>query len=141
MVKSYNKGSYLLLIYLDKNVEINVGSLGVRKFERGFYVYVGSALNSLTDRVKRHLKVEKKKHWHIDYLLEHSKIILSILIPSEERLECYLAKKFNGKVIVEGFGSTDCKCKSHLFYYSNLNNALDEIFNVLKCLLKEKLEI
>ena len=37
---------------------------------------VQNAMNSLESRVKRHLSDNKKKHWHIDYLLlnKNSKI-------------------------------------------------------------------
>ena len=69
------KGCYCLIINLDKNSEIRIGrKLGKIKFKKGTYVYVGSAMNSLESRLKRHLSDEKKMHWHIDYLLKESKI-------------------------------------------------------------------
>jgi len=38
-------------------------------FPAGWYVYTGSARNGLAQRVGRHLRHNKRKHWHIDYLL------------------------------------------------------------------------
>lgn len=71
------KGSYCLIINVEKDTKIKIGKkLGIINFKKGCYVYVGSAMNSLESRVKRHLSDNKKKHWHIDYLLlnKNSKI-------------------------------------------------------------------
>ena len=38
-------------------------------FKKGCYGYMGSALNGLEQRVRRHLSTQKKLHWHVDYLL------------------------------------------------------------------------
>ena len=63
------KGSYCLIINVEKDTKIKIGKkLGIINFKKGCYVYVGSAMNSLESRVKRHLSDNKKKHWHIDYL-------------------------------------------------------------------------
>ena len=66
-------GSYILLLDLDNNLEIPVGKLGNISFQKGHYVYVGSALNGLDARIKRHLRKHKKIHWHIDYLLKEKR--------------------------------------------------------------------
>jgi len=65
------KGSYILLIKLLKDSEIKVGSLGTISFKKGFYVYVGSAMGGLEQRINRHLRKNKKTFWHIDYLLNN----------------------------------------------------------------------
>ena len=41
------KGTYCLIIYLRKDKAIEIGKCGSINFRRGYYVYVGSALNSL----------------------------------------------------------------------------------------------
>jgi len=125
-----NKGAYLLILYLPEDKEIEIGSLGKIKFKKGFYIYVGSAMNSLTDRVKRHLKKEKKFHWHIDYFLEHTKILFVVLIPSEEKIECKIAQTIKGDKI-KGFGCSDCKCESHLFYFENFDKLIENLNNIL----------
>ena len=56
-------------------------------------------------------------HWHIDYLLQYAEIKNVYYKESIFREECNITKKFAGILIsVPGFGSSDCRCKSHLFY-------------------------
>jgi len=115
------KGSYLLLIELKDDKTIQVGKLGKIFFRKGFYVYVGSALNGLEHRINRHLRLEKKVHWHIDYLLGSAKIVNVFLRESTGRCECKIADELSNKLeFVAGFGCSDCKCKSHLFYGSHV---------------------
>ena len=66
------KGSYILLFLLPNSKEISIGKLGRLLFKKGVYLYVGSAMNGLEQRIQRHLRTEKKIHWHIDYLLPHT---------------------------------------------------------------------
>lgn len=110
------KGTYLLFMNLEKNLKIKIGKLGIFNFPKGTYVYAGSALNSLEARIKRHLSKKKKMHWHIDYFLKKAKIIDVTKIPSNKKTECKIANKIKGKIIANKFGSTDCKCRSHLFF-------------------------
>ena len=123
--KQYNytmdKGTYILAIKLAKAADITVGKLGRFTFPAGRYLYFGSAMNGLRSRISRHLRSDKKMHWHIDYLLEKAAIIDIWYVESEERLECYLCQEAMGfpgaNVPVKGFGSSDCKCESHLIYF------------------------
>jgi Uri superfamily endonuclease len=115
------KGSYILLIELNKNKEIKIGKFGNIQFNKGFYFYIGSALNGLENRLNRHFKVDKKNHWHIDYLLEYGKIINAYYKESNFREECNIVQKFENKFLsIPDFGCSDCKCKSHLFYTDKL---------------------
>ncbi len=112
------KGSYMLFLRCKKNCKISVGRLGKLKFKKGIYIYVGSGMNNLEKRVKRHFLKRKKIRWHIDYITTNRnfEVEFAILIPSKKRLECYLSKLLSQKLdYVKGFGSTDCKCKSHLY--------------------------
>ena len=127
-----NKGNYLLILFLKEDRDILVGRLGKFKFKRGYYVYVGSALNSLTDRVKRHFSKEKKKHWHIDYLLDFAIPLFAILIPWGKNEECNIAKNLKGKILVKKFGSSDSDCESHLLYYKSLEELLLDLKEILK---------
>lgn len=111
------KGSYVLLIRLGKGKRIRIGRLGTLNFRPGFYAYVGSALNGLEARVARHLGSRKRLFWHIDYLLEEAEIEEVFRIESGERLECAISKALSERMeSVAGFGSSDCRCRSHLFY-------------------------
>lgn len=127
------KGSYILVIFLEEEKSIRIGSLGKCKFPKGYYLYVGSAMgnsgsSSLINRVKRHLlnKNEKKLYWHVDYFLAdtHSYIKKVYLIPSNKPLECILAQELMVKCdnLIKNFGSSDCNCISHLFYFQDFKD-------------------
>lgn len=111
------RGSYVLLMGLPEERMISVGGLGLIGFPRGQYVYVGSALGGFSSRLNHHLRTGKKPHWHIDYLLEKAVLDAIIIGESMERTECTiaraLARLFNS---VPGFGASDCRCRSHLFF-------------------------
>jgi len=112
------KGIYILVISISKNIRIGIGALGSKNFEKSLYVYVGSAQKHLEKRIERHLKKAKKKFWHIDYLLDNDAVeVLEVFCKEAEKLdECKIAKKICAKGIpIKGFGSSDCKCASHLF--------------------------
>lgn len=115
------KGVYQLHLRLDKPKRIRVGKLGVFTFPAGRYIYTGSAMNGLIGRLRRHLKKRKKLYWHIDYLLRHAKIETIFVLETGERVECQLNSLTlslpNAKVIVKGFGCSDCRCPSHLVYF------------------------
>lgn len=126
------KGSYILVIFLEKDINLIVGALGKITFNKGFYFYIGSAMgnygsSTLLNRVKRHVSNESKKRirWHIDYLLadNHSLIVKLYLIPSREPLECTIAKELSKKCddFIKNFGSSDCLCQSHLYYFKKLD--------------------
>ena len=110
------KGSYILLMELDEDKNIKIGKLGNIFFKNGYYVYVGSALNGLENRINRHLRSDKKLHWHIDYFLQHAKVIDAFYKENEIREECFIANKIGENATpINGFGCSDCNCKSHLF--------------------------
>lgn len=108
------RGCYVLIIKVEKRMLAEVGKLGVLQFEKGFYAYVGSALNRLEMRISRHLSAEKKFHWHIDYFLDKAKI--KEIWYKEGGEECKVASVFSSCASIKGFGCSDCACGSHLFY-------------------------
>jgi Uri superfamily endonuclease len=111
------KGAYALLINLDKDEEIKVGSLGTIHFPAGFYLYIGSAMNGIEGRVKRHLRKSKKIHWHIDYLLKNARITKTFYRAGSKGLECSLARQIGNRFLaIPRFGSSDCSCSGHLFF-------------------------
>lgn len=95
---------------LSHDTEIEVGKLGSILFKKGTYIYVGSAPSE--KRLERHLREDKKLHWHIDYLLEKA---LTTKIYIVKGKECEVAQKIDLPCI-KGFGCSDCRCDSHLFY-------------------------
>jgi len=124
------KGAYVLLIELKTDKQIQIGKLGKIYFKKGFYVYVGSALNNLEKRIQRHLSLEKKMHWHVDYLLNHANITDVFYKEKNEKIECNIARKFAKSLKgINGFGCSDCNCQSHL-YYGEKNKIVREIFKL-----------
>ena len=116
------RGTYCLCISLGRDLDVRVGALGVIGFDGGRYVYVGSALNGLEARVKRHLRTSAgghgATHWHIDYLLREpeAEIVGVYALLSEAREECRIAGEVARRgAPVAGFGCSDCRCVSHLF--------------------------
>ncbi len=111
-----NCGAYILILILDDHKDITVGALGELHFSPGALAYVGSAMGGLEQRIARHLREDKRLHWHIDYLLQHARITRVIRVPAGERLECQIAAALAAKLeAVPGFGCSDCRCVSHLF--------------------------
>jgi Uri superfamily endonuclease len=114
-------GTYVLVMFLDSPTRIVVGALGPLEFDAGYYLYVGSALNGLAGRLRRHCRVDSKKlRWHIDYLRARATLVEVWWTVSAERLECEWAVAVRGlpgvTEPVAGFGASDCRCSSHLFH-------------------------
>ena len=106
------KGCYCLIIKLSETSQIKIGKkLGKIKFKKGYYVYVGSAMNSLIARIERHLSDDKKMHWHVDYLLKKAKVSEVIYNQSKRKIECklsqYISKNSEG---IPDFGCSDSEC-------------------------------
>ena len=122
------KGTYVLVIELPEDDRIRVGALGVVAFPRGHYAYVGSAQRGIEQRVSRQKSKRKKKRWHIDYLLCKGEVVSTVLIPlGGKDMECRVAQALMDtrgvRVVARGFGSSDCRCGSHLFYFGPTDEA------------------
>ncbi len=118
-----NTGIYCLIVQLPRECSIRIGRLGVFRFPTGFYVYIGSAQNGLERRIERHARRKKKSHWHIDYLLQHGQVVCVYTCAGKKDMECTLSGKIGGAVgamaPVKGFGSSDCSCYSHLYFFQD----------------------
>lgn len=111
-------GSYLLVMRLARSARIRIGAKGTFSFPAGWYVYAGSAKRGLRARIERHLRSKKKMLWHIDYLLRRAAV--REVLTFTDRTECELAALLlerGGRVIVPRFGSSDCRCRAHLFHF------------------------
>jgi sugar fermentation stimulation protein A len=116
-----DRGSYLVLLRLPRREELTVGRLGLRRFEAGFYLYVGSAQQGLSKRIERHRRRSRKRmHWHIDYLRERAEWISAYPVRGREHREAEIGRQFRSLAdgAVEGFGSSDSPLPSHLFYFA-----------------------
>ena len=116
----HGPGTYLLVMEMVRDTEIRVGALGQIAFRAGHYLYVGSALGGLAGRLRRHLRSQKRLHWHIDYFLQHARICQVWWHPGDERLECLWAREcaaLSGAHAVDArLGASDCSCRTHLLH-------------------------
>ncbi len=107
------KGIYTLIIFLPQNTNLNVGQLGPNEFPEGYYTYTGSATGrgstSPKGRLSRHLRKQKRMHWHIDYLLAAHNVNIVGVISAEtaKKMECItnrsLEETENVEIPVRGF--------------------------------------
>jgi len=117
-------GSYALILFCPKGKLVQIGKLGLLQLRRGFYVYIGSALGpgGVRARLAHHRKLSLRPHWHIDYLRPHT--CLDWIWYSHDRIrrEHRWARIVSGlrgaSVPLAGFGSSDCRCKTHLFFFA-----------------------
>ena len=105
---------------LPDNRQIIVGALGARHFERGYYVYAGSAFapGGLRARLRRH-RDGGPRHWHIDYLRAHTEL-QQIWWTSDARARehdwAVALAAWLGDSPLRGFGASDSPLPSHLFF-------------------------
>ncbi len=111
-----DRGSYIVILYLNKPENLKVGKLGTVHLEKGFYLYVGSAERGLSKRMDRHKRKTKKKFWHIDYLTEVAHYCKVLPIRTSFNLECKIASRLKNIAdwTIPSFGCSDCYCDSHL---------------------------
>jgi len=138
-------GTYILILEAKEDKEIKVGKLGYFKIQKGYYAYVGSAFGSggVHSRVRRHNKKYKKLYWHIDYLRKVTELIEIWYIYGRERYEhkwAQLLKSLESSSIpFAGFGSSDCDCESHLFYFREVPDFNDFYKRLNNNLLNDRL--
>lgn len=117
--------TYLLLWELQNGETIKIGKLGKSYFPPGFYFYAGKALRGIEARIARHIYPRKKRRWHIDYFSTRAVPVGMKLYSEKKYGECELAQKIQlqgGEIILNGFGSSDCRCPSHFYYFKNYPN-------------------
>lgn len=118
-------GCYSLVINLKQRKKIRVGKLGEAEFQPGLYVYTGSAMGGLRNRLLRHLSDTKKMRWHIDHFLnaEQASVKKIFLYPAAPGQECRQNQKIaairGAQSALRKFGASDCNsgCHSHLIFF------------------------
>ncbi|NKB58629.1 MAG: DUF123 domain-containing protein [Alphaproteobacteria bacterium] len=112
-------GAYLILIALHEPISLPLPTLRLPSLPAGYYLYAGSARGpgGLRARIARHLRRDKKLHWHVDHLTNAATSLFAFPIPDGR--ECALVQALvqsdNYHPPLPGFGSSDCKnCISHL---------------------------
>jgi len=110
-------GAYLLFINL--TAETILPNFFNANLPFGYYGYVGNARGKggVQGRCKRHFKLTKKKHWHVDWLTSNAQKLHAIAFSDKTECEIiqYLLTIKGTSVAIKGFGNSDCKmCSSHL---------------------------
>lgn len=119
-LRSGRPGVYVLLIRVPRPARLPIGHLGPHTFPAGWYLYIGSARGpgGVAARVARHLRTDKRVHWHIDYLLRAGRVA-GVWIAFNRLTECGVARRVQAlpgtAVPVPSFGASDCDCTTHLF--------------------------
>lgn len=121
------KGTYLLLFQRAQadDYRLVVGRIGEVVLRPGFYIYVGSAFGpgGVRARVRHHLKIQSRTHWHLDYIRPHLTLHAFGFHLLKRELECQWAQALQTlpgrQALLEGLGSSDCQCETHLAYFSS----------------------
>jgi Uri superfamily endonuclease len=116
-------GTYALILSCTSSARIQIGCLGLMQLQRGYYVYLGSALGlgGLRARIAHHQKLSARPHWHIDHLRAHTQIHCVWFSYDGRRREHQWAGVMwtmrGAKIPLLGFGASDCDCRSHLYFF------------------------
>jgi Uri superfamily endonuclease len=114
--------TYILFIKVKRRFRTRIGGKGVKEFEAGYYLYVGSGRENLVQRIKRHLRMEKRKFWHIDYMLASKHVaIRDVYLTDLAEEEIVLRLEKSDLTIPHDayFGASDSRKSTHLFYCSS----------------------
>ena len=118
-------GTYTLVFTSSIEKRISVGKLGTLFLKPGYYLYIGSAFGpgGLKARVNHHFNHSGRPHWHLDYLGPSLKPCEIWYTYDQTRREHQWAKIHlqtqRAFLPLPGFGSSDCRCLSHLFFYNS----------------------
>jgi Uri superfamily endonuclease len=118
-------GTYALLLLCQRSRTVDIGNLGAHSIFRGWYVYVGSAFGpgGLRSRCRRHIRLLRRRHWHIDYLRPAAAVqaiwFTSDLVPREHQWAEIIGGLAGASAPIRRFGSSDCLCPTHLFRFSS----------------------
>ena len=116
-------GTYALILQAEYQQYIQVGRLGQLSARPGIYVYIGSAFGpgGVRARVRHHVNISERPHWHIDYLRQTAQLKQFWFTHDPLRREHVWADVFadtrDVSIPLPGFGASDCTCISHLYFF------------------------
>ena len=131
-------GTYIVVLKSRQAKTIQIGKLAQLDIKKGYYVYIGSAMGpgGVLARLKHHSEVSERPHWHLDYLRAATEFYETYALFSAERKECewatMMAKTAAVSEPMKGFGSSDCKCSTHLFYFPSRLKVVQAIGKISK---------
>lgn len=116
-------GTYALILLSRSQDVVQIGKLGLLQLKPGYYIYIGSAFGpgGVKARILHHKSISKRPRWHVDYL----RAVTSVQefwytydsLRREHQWAEVMARMRNALIPFDGFGSSDCGCKSHLIFY------------------------
>ena len=121
-------GTYALFLHLEEELQMRVGVLGPCSFPTGVHVYAGSAMGGLRARLARHVRRDKRVHWHVDRLTTAGgcRVLGAVVFTSPVLRECDIIgslESIEGIRGVDGaevrplrFGASDHGCRGHLVW-------------------------
>jgi Uri superfamily endonuclease len=117
-------GAYALVIDLVEPLVVSLSGRAPHDLDAGRYLYAGSAKGpgGIRARVRHHLRVGKKVHWHVDRLT--NAVGVAGIFAFAMGNQCLIASEVltwaGTTVPVARFGSSDCRrCPAHLFRFSD----------------------
>ena len=134
-------GAYVLLVHLPRPVKVHYGRSGDLELGPGDYLYCGSAQAGLLPRLARHMRPDKRKHWHVDSLTCEGQVPGALTFEGSKDTECILAEIISQvpgvHPVGRGFGSSDCRCPTHLFRVSG-DVPLSLVLDIIRASFSEK---
>jgi Uri superfamily endonuclease len=118
-------GTYALVLTCQATGTARIGRLGHLGLQPGIYVYIGSALGpgGLSARIKHHRRISDRPHWHIDHLravCDLAEIWTTTSAGCREHSWAKALARLPGATVpMLGFGSSDCACQTHLFWFKH----------------------
>ena len=117
-------GAYVLHFQVRQELTLPIARLDNPVLCPGTYIYAGSAYGpgGIRARVSRHLRADKKPHWHVDYLSSSSSCVKVETYIGGNECDLVAGLIHNGAAVhVPGFGSSDCAvCDAHLVRLAGL---------------------
>ena len=117
-----DKGSYALILRCDHAQTITVGKLGDMRLRAGWYVYCGSAFGpgGVSARLRHHYRIASNPRWHLDYLRACCEPVEHWTTNDDANREhdwtAVLSALPGFSEPMTGFGSSDCRCATHLLF-------------------------
>ncbi len=127
-----DRGSYLMLFFLEEEETIDMGDFGKQNFKPGYYVYVSYEAQNLKKLIERHKRKRKNCLNQRDYLRNKAKLEMVWPVRSSIDDSCEINNTISEQSVSEvgNFDSLFCSCSSHLHYFEDnprLNRAFQEM--------------
>lgn len=116
-------GTYAVVFAVPRRVQRRIGKFGMLDAPAGYALYIGSARGpgGLAARIERHRAGTGPRRWHIDYLRGAARAVEVWFATGSAGSECEwaaAAASLRGACVpLPGFGSSDCRCPAHLFWF------------------------